>query len=100
MRDFSSHRHAEDAISTDRIVAELQKEIPSPVLTYKWQFEASPEHPNLPDDTFLLVVMTEFQSEMCCKFSHLMLCLDSTHNTNQYGFKLITLVVADEFRNG
>ena len=29
VRDLSSHRHAEDAISTDWIVAELQKETPS-----------------------------------------------------------------------
>lgn len=100
VRDFSSHRHTEDAISTDRIVHELQKENPTPVLLYKQQFQASPDHPSLTKDTFLIVVMTPFQAEIFTQFSHRILCLDSTHNTNQYGFKLITLVVADEFRNG
>ena len=100
VRDFSSHRHAEDAISTDRIVHELQMENPTPVLLYKQQFQASPDHPTLTEDTFLIVVMTRFQVEMFTQFSHRLVCLDGTHNTNQYGFKLITLVVADEFRNG
>ena len=100
VRDFSSHRHTEDAIFTDRIVRELEKEIPSPVLLYKPQFQASSDFPILPDDTFLMVVMTQFQLEMLIQFSHKLVSLDSTHNTNQYGFKLITLVVADEFRNG
>ena len=98
--DFSSHRHREDAISTDRIVNELRKENPTPILLYKQQFQASTDHPTLTEDTFLIAVMTQFQSEMFNQFSHRLVCLDSTHNTNQDGFKLTTIVVAGEFRNG
>ena len=29
-----------------------------------------------------------------------MACVDSTHKTNEYGYKLITLLVIDEFRKG
>ena len=70
VRDFSSHRHTEDAISTYRFVHELQKENPTPVLLYKQQFQAIPDHPSLTKDTFLIVVMTEFQAEMFTKFSY------------------------------
>ena len=33
-------------------------------------------------------------------FSHRIVCLDSTHKTNHYRFKLLILVVRDEFHNG
>ena len=34
------------------------------------------------------------------KFAPLILCMDSTHKTNIYSFKLITLLVPDELRHG
>ncbi|XP_056009327.1 uncharacterized protein LOC130046477 [Ostrea edulis] len=34
------------------------------------------------------------------KFASRILCMDSTHKTNSYSFKLVTLMVADEFRKG
>ena len=34
------------------------------------------------------------------KFAPVILCLDSTHKTNVYSFKLITLLVLYEFRHG
>ena len=34
------------------------------------------------------------------KFSQKVVCIDSTHKTNPYGFKLVTIVVPDEFKNG
>lgn len=43
--------------------------------------------------------MTDFQATMFQKFSTL-ICVDSTHKTNEYGYKLISIVVADEFKNG
>ncbi len=78
---------------------ELSKELPSPVLAYKAQGVASSEF-LLPDDTFFLVLMTQFQSSLFNEFSEKVVCLDSTHGTNQYKHKLVTLLVADEFRNG
>ena len=51
-------------------------------------------------DTFLLVIMTSFQASLFTAFSERIVCLDSTHKTNQYRFKLLTVTVADEYRNG
>ena len=100
LRNFSSHRHAEDAISVHRIVAELKQESPTPVLLYKPQGVTSVEYPRLPQESFLLVIMTVFQASLLSQFSQRIVCLDSTHKTNQYRFKLLTVIVADEYRNG
>ena len=99
LKDFSKRRHNDDAISVDRIVMELRQESFSPVLAYKPQGIADPDIA-LPDDTFFLVVMTEFQSKLFNEFSAKVVCLDSTHKTNQYKHKLVTLMVPDEFHNG
>ena len=48
----------------------------------------------------MLGIMTRQQMEMYEKFAPVILCMDSTHKTNIYSFKLITLLVPDEFRNG
>ena len=81
------------------MVRELQEETPSPLLAYKPQGHSHPEI-NLPDDTFFLVLMTDFQARLFEEFGERLICLDSTHKTNQYKYKLVTLLVADEFRNG
>ena len=98
-RDFTNHRHTNDALSVDRIVQELQSEDPSPIVAYKPQGVLKAEYPLLHESSFLLILMTPFQADVFRNFSMLS-CIDSTHKTTQYGFKLITLVVADEFRNG
>ena len=100
LNDFSRHRHCEDAISVQRIVEELRLECPSPVLFYKAQGVKDPKHPKLDEDTFLLILMTSFQAGLFELFSSKIVCLDSTHKTNQYRFKLITVVVPDEYHNG
>jgi hypothetical protein len=41
-------------------------------------------------DDFLLVIMTKQQLHMYEKFGGRILCMDSTHSTNSYSFKLIT----------
>lgn len=86
-------------MSVDRIVQELQLEDPSPIVAYKPQGVLKADYPLLQESNFLLVLMTLFQADVFQNFSMLS-CIDSTHKTTQYGFKLITLVVADEFRNG
>ena len=99
LKDFSKQRHADDAISVDRIVKELQQETPSPIIAYKPQGIHTPDC-SLPDDSFVLIIMTEFQSKLLEEYSDKIVCLDSTHNTNQYKHKLVTLMIADEFRKG
>ena len=100
VRNYKHRRHSEDAISVSRIVAELSRENPSPVVVYKSQGSKHPDYHTLQEDTFLLVVMTPYQSALLEKFGHKVLCMDSTHKTIAYKFKLITLLVVDEFHNG
>lgn len=90
----------EDAISVQRIVQELQQEIPSPVLLYKQQGVKDPDYLKLEEDTFLLVIMSSFQANLFNTFSDKIVCIDSTHKTNQYRFKLLTVIVPDEYHNG
>ena len=47
----------------------------------------------------MLVVMTEFQAMLFKKFLDVV-CVDSTHKTNQYGYKLATFLVINEYKNG
>lgn len=51
VKEFSTHRHSDDAISVHRVVRELHEESPSPVLAYKAQGVVSSEIA-LPDDIF------------------------------------------------
>ena len=99
LKEFKMHRHTDDAVSVDRHVHELQQESPSPVIAYKPQ-GITREGYELPDDTFFLVIMTPFQADLFSEFSKKIVCLDSTHRTNQYKHKLVTMVVSDEFHNG
>ena len=99
LSDFTKHWHIDDAISVDRLVHELNQEFPSPVIAYKPQGISDAKY-NLPSDSFFLVIMSEFQAELYKTFSEIIVCLDSTHRTNQYKHKLTTLVVPDEFHNG
>ena len=46
------------------------------------------------------MLMTSFQRSQYIKFGKQGVCVDSTHGTNQYDFKLTTLLVLDEFRAG
>lgn len=78
---------------------ELQQETPSPVLAYKPQGVVD-DAIGLPGDTFFLALMTDFQAKLLVDFAVKIVCLDSTHKTNQYKHKLITLMVVDEFHNG
>lgn len=99
LNEFIKHHHTDDAVSVDRLVKEFQLESPSPIIAYKPQGIATAQY-ELPDDTFFLVIMTAFQADLFTEFSGKILCLDSTHRTNQYKHKLVTMVVPDEFHNG
>jgi hypothetical protein len=99
VRNFKYHRHDNDAVSVNRIVAELELENPSPIVAYKPRGSIELKYPLLTEENLFLVIMTEFQVSMYAQFSSFV-CVDSTHKTNEYGYKLITLMVIDEFRKG
>lgn len=94
-------RHDDDATSVTMIVAELQQEPFNPVVMFKPQGSKDDSYPALHADSFVLVIQTQFQMELYQKFaSSKILCIDSTHGTNQYRFKLISIVVPDEYGKG
>ena len=69
------------------------------VLCYKPQGIMDPTIP-LSKDRFLLAIQSEFQKDMYQQFASSVICIDSTHKTNVYDFKLITLMVVDEYGEG
>lgn len=98
--DRQVKRHENDAQSVDILVGELLQEPYNPILIYKPQGKPMDEYPNLAKDSFVLAVQTEFQMKLYQKFSSRILCIDATHCTNAYRFKLISCVVPDEFDQG
>ena len=74
-------------------------EEPTPVIAYKPCGTTKKEYPFLKEENFLLILMTDFQAKLFGRFCELV-CVDSTHKTKEYGYKLITLQVIDEFRKG
>lgn len=100
VRDRLIIRHKDDAKSVQLVVAELQQEPYNPVLAFKVQGSKDLLYPNLLEDTFLLVIQTEFQKELNRLYGECVLCIDSTHGTNAYRFKLITCIVRDHFGQG
>lgn len=98
--DRQIKRHENDATSVDIIVQELKEEQYNPVLIYKPQGTRLQEYPNLPEKSFVLVIQTEFQQLLYRSHCSKILCIDATHKTNAYRFKLITCMVQDEFSQG
>ena len=92
-------RHEDDAMSVSMFVAELQQECYNPVLLFKPQGRIDEAH-SLESETFILVIQTQFQMELYQKHASTILCIDSTHGTNQYRFKLISAVVPDDRGKG
>lgn len=93
-------RHEDDAVSVTMMVAELQQESFDPVLVFKPQEMLDEVHTSLPEQTFVLAIQTQFQKELYQKYVSTIMCIDSTHGTNQYRFKLISAVVSDDQGKG
>ena len=100
VQDNQVIRHQDDATSVSIRVAELQQEPFNPVLMYKPQGVSDSQFPSLPQESFILIVQTEFQMQLYRKHAHKILCIDSTHCTNAYRFKLITCLVQDDYCSG
>ena len=98
--DMSAVNHADDAQSVVAIVKKLANEQYNPVLLHKPFGVKDENFPELPEDSFMLVIQTEHEKELFEKFSSGVVCVDSTHNTNQYNYKLITLMIRDNHGQG
>lgn len=99
--------HPDDSTSTFLLVKKFQTtENYNPIIVYKPQgrnVEIGPTVYNDMDinkDLFVLGIQTKPQLDMFIKGSTKVVCIDSTHKTNQYGFPLTNIVVPDEFGKG
>ena len=90
-------RHDNDAMSDSILVREIQQKPFNPVLIHKPQGMILEEFPTLAKKSSVLAVQREFQMEIYRKFCNKILCIDSTHSTNAYRFKLIAYVVPNKF---
>ena len=70
------------------------------ILLYKWQHDSDPIYPTLSKESFVFAMQTEFQKVCYQQHATKVLCVDATNGTNAYGFKLITVMVTDEFGEG
>lgn len=93
-------RHGDDATSVIMMVAELRQEHFNPILIFKPQGRKDEAYGNLQEDCFVLVLQTEFQMELYRSYASKIMCIDSTHGTNQYRFKLISAIVPDDQGKG
>ena len=103
IENLSKHRHPDDAQSVYLMVQALQAEDYSGVLMYKPQDGKAVAGPdNLPTDKELFVLghMTKQQEDRLKENAFKIVCVDSTHEITMYKFKLVTLLVPDEFRRG
>ena len=100
VKDMAVIRNKEDAVSVDIFVEELRGEPYNPILLYKRQHEVDEQYPSLAEDTFLLAIQTDFQRQLYEQHAHKVVCIDATHGTNAYRFKLITIMIADDYGQG
>ena len=103
---YGRRLHPDDSTSTYLLVKKLEKENFNPIVVYKPQGEKTLIGPNtydsidLKNDLFVIGIQTKQQLEMMQKHASKIICIDSTHRTNQYHFPLVNLVVPDEFNKG
>ena len=91
-------RHSSDSVSVNLWVKEMGKKEGNPVLFYKQQGQILA---GLDINDFALVIQTPLQTEVLQNCgSNKVVCLDATHGTNGYDFKLISVLVVDEFGEG
>ena len=100
VKDATIKRHENDATSVTMMVAQLKQEPFNPVLVFKPQGAQDQNYPKVPAESFLLIIQTQFQMELYRKHASTILCLDATHGTNQYRFKLMTCIVPDDHGKG
>ncbi|XP_054278526.1 uncharacterized protein LOC128996980 [Macrosteles quadrilineatus] len=105
-RRISKMFDKEDARSVMLLTDHLIKEDPDMVLIYKplgMPCQIGPEEiNNLPDSNniFMFGLQTKDQRQLMVEGCKLILLLDETHCTNQYGFTLLNLLIVDEKKRG
>ena len=100
VKDMAVICNKEDAVSVDIFVEELRSEPYNTILLYKRQHEVDKQYVSLAEDTFILAIQTDFQRQLYEQYAHKVVCIDATHSTNAYWFKLITVMIADDYGQG
>lgn len=86
-------RHQNDFISVDSWVREISENKENPILLYKLPGDDKNNFSNLEPDDFVLGYMSDAQESILKSFGADVICIDSTHGTNQYGIQLNTILV-------
>ena len=93
-------RHHDDATSVAAWVEEMREKGEDSVALYYKPQGTDDDKTGLKREDFLIVLQTPIQAEMLKRFGGKVVCVDATHGTNAYDFKLITLIVVDEYGEG
>ena len=94
-------RHHDDATSVAAWVEEMRGMGDDNVVHYYKPQSADDGKTGLKREDLLIVLQTPIQAKMFKKFAEgKVVCVDATHGTNAYEFKLITLLVVDEHGEG
>ena len=62
--------------------------------------EQSESMNDLAKDDFILALQTEFQRGAMMRYGSKVILIDATHDTTQYDFQLISVLVIDDFGEG
>ncbi|GFQ91030.1 c2H2-type domain-containing protein [Trichonephila clavata] len=98
---LTNQRHADDATSV-RLMLEEMTELgtDNSILGCKFQGCLSSEYEGLNNEDFLLAIQHPLKKEMLKKFGKEIVCVDSTHGTNSYNVKLITVLGVSDLGEG
>ena len=94
--NYGRRLHPDDSTSTYLLVKNLQEEDFNIVLLYKTQSDKVVIGPKIYDELDLgknllaMGLQTKHQLDMFIKYRKKIVCIDSTHETNEYGFPLVT----------
>ena len=103
---YNRRLHPDDSTSTYLLVQKLAKESYNPIVVYKPQGKDVIIGPTVYNDMdvgknmFVIGIQTKEQRDMFIEGAKKIVCIDSTHKTNQYGFPLVNILVPDKFGKG
>ncbi|XP_054275471.1 uncharacterized protein LOC128994741 [Macrosteles quadrilineatus] len=103
-KSFNLHhesvKHPFDPVSISSWVKEMKNSTTIAHVSFKPQGVKDPQYPDLQENDFLLIFITNAQKAMLQKFGADTICIDGTHGLNTYDFQLFTLLTLDETREG
>ena len=96
LHDVEDYRHANDSLSLDKLVREMQAEPGCPILFYKPAGVRDTSNLGWADDSLVLVFSTVWQREQFAKHSWKVIAVDGTFGVCDKELMLMSLVVVDD----